>query len=177
MDNKQKLVLKLIISQPPLLYLAKNAFLHEFKGFCPFSCNFPRYLLLPLLFLVINIGTSGCRCSRSPFRRSTGNDVSGPLFSPFFSFLFSFFSFIFSVVYFSHRRSARIKNLFSESWRESPKTKGWPFRIFEGFIEGMIESNKLGLSCAKLRPASLLSLLLLENLSKVVHMKHFEWNR
>ena len=38
-------------------------------------------------------------------RRSTGNDVSGPLFSS----LFSIFSFFFSVATFSHRRSARIK--------------------------------------------------------------------
>ena len=39
-------------------------------------------------------------------RRSTCNDVSGPLFSPLF-----FFHFPFSVATFSHRRSARIKKL------------------------------------------------------------------
>ena len=43
-------------------------------------------------------------------RRSTGNDVSGPLFSPLFS-IFSIFFFPFSVATFSHRRSARIKKL------------------------------------------------------------------
>jgi len=30
------------------------------------------------------------RCSRSPFRLPTGNNFSGPLFSPFFFFLFLF---------------------------------------------------------------------------------------
>ena len=48
-------------------------------------------------------------------RRSTGNDVSGPLFSPLFSIPFSIFSpsrpfFIEGVL--------RSKSLFSESWRE-----------------------------------------------------------
>ena len=55
------------------------------------------------------------RCSRSAFRRLTGNDVSGPLFSSlffhfFFSFFFSFFIFFFfSVAYFSHRSALRMK--------------------------------------------------------------------
>ena len=33
------------------------------------------------------------RCSWSPFRRSTGNDVNGPLFSPLFFFFPFFFPF------------------------------------------------------------------------------------
>ena len=40
-------------------------------------------------------------------RRSTGNDVSGPLFSPLFSFSIPFFP----VATFSHRRSALIQKL------------------------------------------------------------------
>ena len=66
--------------------------------------------------------------------------------------IFSFpplFSFFFSVVYFSHRRSARIKKLISESWQEHPFPDPFDhfgahwcsFWIFEVFIEGMIESN------------------------------------
>ena len=50
-------------------------------------------------------GTSGGVAVEQAVRRSTGNDVSGPLFSSLF---FLFFS---SVVYFSHRRSALIKKL------------------------------------------------------------------
>ena len=34
------------------------------------------------------------------------------------------FSFSFPGIYFSHRRSTRIKNLFRESWRKRPKTWG-----------------------------------------------------
>ena len=44
-------------------------------------------------------------------RRSTGNDVSGHYFHRYFLFFFSFFFLFFSVVYFSHRRTARIKKL------------------------------------------------------------------
>ena len=47
-------------------------------------------------------GTSVRRSSRSAVGRSTGNDVSGH---------YKRLSFLFSVVYFSHRRSARIKKL------------------------------------------------------------------
>ena len=36
-----------------------------------------QWVLTPVQFNLVTIGTSGRRCSRSPFRRSTGNDVSG----------------------------------------------------------------------------------------------------
>ena len=36
------------------------------------------------LMKITTIGTSGRRCSRSPFRRSTGNDVSGHYFHHYF---------------------------------------------------------------------------------------------
>ena len=65
------------------------------------------------------IGTSVRRSSRSAFGRSTGNDVSGHYKRHYF--LFSFF--------FSSPSSTFLiegvlgsKNLFSESWRERPKT-------------------------------------------------------
>ena len=58
------------------------------------------------------------RCSQSPFRHPTGHDVSGPLFSPFFSFFF------FSVVYVSHRRNAPIKNLVFRKMFGSPINLG-----------------------------------------------------
>ena len=48
------------------------------------------------------------RCSRSPFRWLTGNDVSGPLISPFFSFFSPSSTFLIEGVLGS-------KNLFSES--------------------------------------------------------------
>ena len=56
------------------------------------------------------------RCSRLPFRRLTGNDVSGPLFSQLFSLLFFFFfSFHFSVIFFLIEGVLGSKNLFNES--------------------------------------------------------------
>ena len=77
-------------------------------------------LLLSLLSLFICpkvsiIGTGMRGSSRSAFGRSTGNDVSDHYKRHYFLFFlfsfFFFFSFLFSVVYFSHRRSARIKKL------------------------------------------------------------------
>ena len=53
------------------------------------------------------IGTSVRRSSRSAFGRSTGNDVVATINV----IIFFSSSFLFSVVYFSHRRSARIKKL------------------------------------------------------------------
>ena len=61
------------------------------------------------IFFLDTIGTSSWRCSRSPFRPSTGNDVSGQYFHHYFLFFFPFF--FFSVVTFSHRRRAQIKKL------------------------------------------------------------------
>ena len=87
-------------------------------------------------------------------RQSTGNDISGPLFSPFF-FIFQFF---FSVATFSYRRSARIQKLIWQKWLEMANNLGldpfpepvghfgapWrPFWIFEVLIEGMMESKNL----------------------------------
>ena len=66
-------------------------------------------------------------------RRSTGNDVSGLLFSPLFIFPI-FFPIPFSAATFSHRRSAQIKKLFSKSSSEFPieyskflSRPRWPF--------------------------------------------------
>ena len=46
-------------------------------------------------------GTSGRRCSRSPFRRSTGNDVSGHYFNHYFLSFFPFFCFFLRLHLFS----------------------------------------------------------------------------
>ena len=48
-------------------------------------------------------------CILCPFGRSTGNGVSGLLFSPFFFLFLSFLFFFLTFVHFSHRWSARIK--------------------------------------------------------------------
>ena len=65
------------------------------------------------------------RCSRSPFRRLTGNDVSGPLFSSLFFFIFFHFLFIFFSSP-SHTflidRLFEWKSVFSESCSERAKT-------------------------------------------------------
>ena len=93
---------------------------------------------------VAGIGTSG--------DWPTGNDVSGPLFSPLFSI---FFHSIFSVATFSHRRSAQIKKLLLRKLTGAPKNLGVdhfptpsailrpPGGHFEVLIEGMIESKNL----------------------------------
>ena len=47
---------------------------------------------------------------RIAYKRSTGNDISGKYFCPYFLFSPPFFP----VFYFSHRGSARIKKLFSK---------------------------------------------------------------
>ena len=72
------------------------------------SVNFYKYchIILRIWSCILRIGMSVRRSSRSAFGRSTGNDVSGHYKRHYFLFSFSFF---FSVVYFSHRRSARIK--------------------------------------------------------------------
>ena len=72
------------------------------------------------------IGTSMRCSSRLAFERSTGNDVSGHYKHHYswrerVAFQRSAFS---SVATFSHRRSAWIKKLFSESCLEHPKTLG-----------------------------------------------------
>ena len=62
------------------------------------------------------------RCSRSPFRPLTGNDVSGPLFSSlFFSFHFSFFFSSPSRTFLIDRLFGW-KSVFSESCSERAKT-------------------------------------------------------
>ena len=60
------------------------------------------------------IGMSSWRCSRLPFKRLTGNNIIGPLFSPFISI--PFFS---SVTTISQTTAAWIKILFHK-----PKLKG-----------------------------------------------------
>ena len=45
----------------------------------------------PIFFKAESFGTSGRRCSRSPFRRLTGNDVSGHYFHHYFLFFSPFF--------------------------------------------------------------------------------------
>ena len=68
------------------------------------------------LLLDVMLGTSGRHCSRSPFRRLTGNDVSGHYFHHYF----------FPPVFFSPSSPFLIegvlgsKNLFSESYSEQP---------------------------------------------------------
>ena len=53
-------------------------------------------MLHHLIFIFYNIkgnfGMSGRCCSRSPFRCSTGNNVSVPLFSPFFFSITTYFN-------------------------------------------------------------------------------------
>ena len=82
------------------------------------SC-FPRipyyqttYIFTKDTVYVLTIGKSSRRCSWLPFRRSTGNDVSGQYFHHYFLLLFPFFSpsspFLIEGVLGS-------KNLFSES--------------------------------------------------------------
>ena len=71
----------------------------------------------------INFWREHAAFQRSAFWRSTaGNDVVATFFISLFFFppLFSFFS----VATFSHRRSARITNLFSKSCLDRPKTWG-----------------------------------------------------
>ena len=69
---------------------------------------FLRYTITsPLNALGTYIGMSVWRSSRSAFGRSTCNDVSGHYKRHYFLLFFL----LFSVVYFSHRRSARIKKL------------------------------------------------------------------
>ena len=60
-------------------------------------------------YVVFNVLARAAALQSVAVRRLTGNDVSGPLFSPLFIF-FPFF-FIFSVVTFSRRRSAQIKKI------------------------------------------------------------------
>ena len=69
----------------------------------------------------IIIGTSVQLSSWSAFGRSTGYDVSGHYKRHYF-LLFLFF--LLSVVYFSHRRSARIKKLILGKLLKMPKNLG-----------------------------------------------------
>ena len=66
----------------------------------------------------IIIGTSVQLSSWSAFGRSTGYDVSGHYKRHYFLF------FLLSVVYFSHRRSARIKKLILGKLLKMPKNLG-----------------------------------------------------
>ena len=75
------------------------------------------------LVLIFKIGTSVRSSSWSAFRRSTGNDVSGHKKQHYFLF-FSFSFFSFPVVYFSHRRSARIKKLILKKLTGASKNLG-----------------------------------------------------
>ena len=72
----------------------------------PGRCNFGRS--------THTIGTSGRRCSRSPFRRTTGNDVSGHYFRRYFLLLFPIF-FHSPSQPFLIERVLRSKNSFSKS--------------------------------------------------------------
>ena len=75
------------------------------------------------------------------FRRFTCNDISGSgqLFLQFF-FLFFSISFFLSIVYFSHRRGVRIKNLFSKNCSEHPITSGLtPFQKIWGPLVAILD--------------------------------------
>ena len=96
------------------------------------------YLQFVFLIYLCSFGTSGRHSSLLMLRQSTGNVVSGHykqhkcLF-----FLYLFFLFFFLGVYFSHRRSARIKkNYFAKVDESAPNPRGkhlsrprWPFWI------------------------------------------------
>ena len=73
-------------------------------------------------------GTSYWRCIRSPFRRTTGNEKSRPLFSAFlFSFSILRSILFFTITTFSHRASSRIKKLIAKVDGSAQKSKNRPF--------------------------------------------------
>ena len=103
----------------------------------------------------VNIGTSGRRSSRLPFRGLTGTTIVDCYFHHSFTLLLFFH---FSATTFSHRRNARIKKLILWKLTLVPKNLGVhpfpdhvghfgaPYRsfgIFEVLIEGINESKKL----------------------------------
>ena len=102
-------------------------------------------LIIEVIFNIWNIR----RCRWLPFWQTTDNDVRGHYFHDYF--LFSIFS---TVVYFSHSRSAQIKNPIQQNLTGAPKSRElgpfpnlvghfgvpWqPFWIFEVLIEGMVK--------------------------------------
>ena len=113
------------------------------------------WLELKICSSTLFFGMSGRRCSRSPFRRSTGNDASGHYFHhSFFRFIsFSFFvSFGFSVAPFSNKGSTPPSSPFLIEGVQFAKVNGstqkprfrpfsrtigrfgapwWPFWIFQ----------------------------------------------
>ena len=112
-------------------------------------------------------GTSGRRCSQSPL----GGQLVTTLVDRYFHHSFLFFSFslfflflVFSVVYVSHRRSARINNLFSKSWQERLKTLGRPLsrprRLFWGPLSAILElAGGMALQAVRTLPPATVSCL------------------
>ena len=100
----------------------RSAFMYPHSSFLNYCCAMFIVYKAPLKLKTYSgqksntIGTSGQRFSWSPFRlrRLTGMTIVDCYFHNSFPPL-------------SHRRSARIKNLFSESSQERPKTFGYTF--------------------------------------------------
>ena len=101
----------IILKGGPLNFSQKA--LHEYRKFQLKDVGRIQFLA--------TFGTSVRCSSRSAFGRLTGNNVSGHYKRHYFPFLFSFF---FSVVYFYHRRSARIKKLIQRKLTGTPKNLG-----------------------------------------------------
>ena len=108
--------------------------LFNFQG-CPFTL-FPLFgaffvLMASPIFFLLRVKITILRshgafwhehqhCSWSPFRPSTGNNVSEPLFSPFFSSTSPSSSSLSQT--FLIERLLRLKKTFFKSWWERPKT-------------------------------------------------------
>ena len=73
-------------------------------------------------YFPLGISTSGGRCSLSPHRRLTSNDISCHYFCDYSPP--PLFSFFLSAIYFSHRRSAQIKKTFKWMLTGAPKNLG-----------------------------------------------------
>ena len=92
------------------------------------------FFLLSFLFINIlfQILARASELQAPLFRWSTGNNISGHYFRLYLFFIY-FFSCFFSVVYFSHRRSARIKKLILQKWLEMANDLGLdPFPDYVG---------------------------------------------
>ena len=89
------------------------------------ASNSPRSKSGTFAQMLLSFGTCSLSCSRSAFRRSTGNAVSGYFFRHYFYFSPFFFLFfpMCHIVYSSHIKSARIN--FSEQMR----LKFWIFKL------------------------------------------------
>ena len=106
------------------------------------------------------IGMSMHPSSRFAFGLSTNNDVSGHYKRHYFLFSFLFF-FFFSVVYFSHRRSARIKKLIKRKLLKT--SKNLVENTFPGSVSHFGFSRRCGVAGGERVPPAPLGWYLFES--------------